>query len=147
MAHEYLLSLDTGLKVSQVQDLLGNCLGLVGGQDGLRGPGVVSVHVFSPSPVRRSSVKEVFGFEPDTSILFRLDKFEHTDESLATVVRSAILLLHETQRSGVLLLNAERAELLRTREGWVVSDDDEFWNPSLMEMVPEPFKRMPLPLL
>jgi len=158
MAIEYVLEL-TGADVDNVAHLLTRTAtnaGLVdqaGGEPNVGGTGdwldsgVFLRAVANPPLPFRDPIEKKLGIAPTTSVLFRFTTADDPVRQTHDMVRLVSVLLTEIRGDAALLFNGDVVWLLRKGGQLTISNEDDFWEPDLQALLPQPFDRASLPVL
>jgi hypothetical protein len=105
-----------------------------------RGVTVVAIPVTSTS---RQIIHEAFTLAPTVTVIFRLNKLEHTNEGRRTMLRAALHLLEETD--GVLLFESEIPLCQALHGHLTLNADNDLWNDrGYLTLVTIPYNVAPL---
>lgn len=153
MATEYHLSVATPQEPQPVVQLLAEALRLEQQPDGfLVGPGIL-LGVRPMTGLRRTVLREAFGFDPSLSILFRMYNNAPDDEysmGKHILIRATMLVLERDPGDAVLLFNGEQVILQRLQGRLALNHDWQEWTSyQLLADVTLPYtlRALPSPLL
>lgn len=155
MAIEYGLDIN-GINPERISDLFARAVtaaGLAdqelsfGGSGAVLDSGVlVIVSAASPLPFP-DPIEQALGVTPTTDVLFRFDKDTDPARQRHDMVLLASAVMRETPRDVVLLFAGEIVWLVRKNGHLTINDEDEFWIPEVVELLPRPYDRANLPML
>lgn len=140
MALEYTLKVEEDFSSSQLLKLVFEMGHMQSDGDSLSGPGLVFVSAFTESSLGKSIIRDGFNFTPSKFLLFRLDKFDKTDQGVIYILRSTINILRHSSGDAILLFNGEDVVLARLSGRLILNDGWGFWNPKRLAEVTLEYK-------
>lgn len=169
MAIEFRLRCNTTFTLPQIEDvLLSNCNLTVaerseitlgrkpGTQEDETGKMVVyqgqrlTCFIHPESTLGKSVIQEAFGFSPNISVTFRLDKFDDEDVGTDTMMSICRAIIRDLSTDCVLLENGDFPMLLRKGHSIVIQPLGPYWNTRLKELaraIGDPYSLKVLPVI
>ena len=139
MALEYVLRIDSDFSVHQMAEIVADRIDAKIEPDQLSRPGL-TIHISPETERGYAVIKQAFGFSPTVRVVFRLDKFEHTESARKQLLSATLELLRRSQGNAVLLFNNEDVVLLRTHGRLILNDESGFWTSDHLSEIDLPYR-------
>lgn len=158
MATEYDLDLG-GIDVKQVAHLIHQAAiaaGLTSNDDEAQRYGtdgalldsglLIVVRPVNPDPLP-DPFEAVLGFSRTVGVLFRFDRETGSRQQEREMMELTSAVLTGTAADAALAFAGESVQLIRKDGKLTISDQDDFWTPEILALLPQPYERATFPML
>lgn len=145
MSLEYTLEIaGTKKSVTLLATQLSRVLGYQNTAKGVEAFGI-QIDIAEPGPLEFKMIEEEFGFGPQISITFRLDKEIDSVIAHTRLLQGCIELLSDSSNDAVLLFNGETIIFLRRNGKFILNLVKGFWTDEVLAVIPIPYEFESIP--